>query len=203
MRQDSGAILLTFTGFHDPYGQGPVEVSRQPGPILSLLGERTFARVYLLSTPAMVEETERTAAAVREVYSGTGFAVRHLDLPDPTDYGAILRESRGVIREVVESPFEEICVATASVMVREAAILSWGTRIDPEHLELLPRSGDGGIPEPHHGFSLEGYLSGTRRKLFERPLEIAEGNQAQAARLLGVTPAAVSKYVRSDSRDSL
>ncbi len=501
MGNTPGTILLTFTGFHDPYGQGPVEGSRQPGPILSLLGERPFARVYLLSTPAMAEETERTAEAVRELHPGTAVSVRHLALPDPTDYGAILREVRGVLPEIAASPFEEICVATASGTphmhacwmllassgelparllhvrpprfvsrtsplvtevdlsvdefprfdagrvlarmeaaapvepdlsvlceeagivgddpafvaaleravavapyhepvliqgengsgkeivarlihrmsprsgeplvtvncsaipdelaesilfghakgaftgavrdepgkfrradggtlfldevgelspaiqakllravenqvieplgegrevkvdirlvtathrnlagraeegtfrtdlyyrlrgarieipplrrrrgdvsrlavhflerfgkrygkrwvftpealrrlqhhdwpgnvrelehaVREAAILCRGTRIEPEHLELLPGTRDGGIPEPHHGFSLEGYLSETRRKLFERALEIAEGNQAEAARLLGVSPAAVSKYVRSDRRDS-
>jgi transcriptional regulator with GAF, ATPase, and Fis domain len=501
MGKNPGTILLTFTGFHDPYGQGPVEGSRQPGPILSLLGERSFTRVYLLSTPAMTEETERTRDAVREAHPGTGVTIRHLSLPDPTDYGAILREIRGVIREVVASPFDEICVATASGTphmhacwvllassgelparllhvrpprfvsrtsplvtevdlsiedfqpfeaslamarmeatapvetdlsvlceeagvvgddpafvraleravavapyhepvliqgengsgkeivarlihrmsprsgerlvtvncsaipeelaesilfghargaftgavrdepgkfrladggtlfldevgelspaiqakllravenqvieplgegrevkvdirlvtatnrdlaarveegtfradlyyrlkgarieipplrrrrgdisrlavhfleqfggrygkrwvftsgalrrlqhhhwpgnvrelehaVREAAILCGGTRIEPEHLELLPRNRDSGIPEPHHGFSLEEYLSETRRRLFERALEIAEGNQAEAARLLGVTPAAVSKYRKADRRES-
>jgi transcriptional regulator with GAF, ATPase, and Fis domain len=84
-RTDPGT-LLTFTGFHDPYSDGPVEGSRQPGPILSLLGER----------------------------------------------------------------------------------------------------------------SLETYLTEIRRKLFERALEISGGNQAAAARLLGVSGAAVSKFVNRE-----
>ena len=30
-------VLLTFTGFHDPYFKGLVDQEEQPGPILSLL----------------------------------------------------------------------------------------------------------------------------------------------------------------------
>ena len=35
-------ILLTFTGFHDPYSLGLVGEEEQPGPILSLVGAVTF-----------------------------------------------------------------------------------------------------------------------------------------------------------------
>jgi len=30
-------VLLTFTGFHDPYSKGLIGQDEQPGPILSLL----------------------------------------------------------------------------------------------------------------------------------------------------------------------
>ena len=35
-------ILLTFTGFHDPYTLGLIGGEEVPGPILSLLSVRTF-----------------------------------------------------------------------------------------------------------------------------------------------------------------
>ena len=44
-------ILLTFTGFHDPYSKGLIAEEDQPGPILSLLRVRTFDAIYLLTTP--------------------------------------------------------------------------------------------------------------------------------------------------------
>lgn len=53
------------------------------------------------------------------------------------------------------------------------------------------------LPEPHEGFSLEAFLGGTRTQLMLRALEIADGNQSEAARLLGVSPQAVHKFLRS------
>lgn len=35
-------VLLTFTGFHDPYFKGLVDEEEQPGPILTLLSTRSF-----------------------------------------------------------------------------------------------------------------------------------------------------------------
>jgi transcriptional regulator with PAS, ATPase and Fis domain len=52
------------------------------------------------------------------------------------------------------------------------------------------------LPEPHKGFSLEEYLTGVRKQLMLRALEMAEGNLSGAARLLGVTPQAVHKFFR-------
>jgi transcriptional regulator with GAF, ATPase, and Fis domain len=51
------------------------------------------------------------------------------------------------------------------------------------------------LPEPHEGFSMEEHLKGRRRRLFERALELADGNQSRATRLLGVTPQAVFKFI--------
>ena len=45
------------------------------------------------------------------------------------------------------------------------------------------------LPEPHEGFSLEDFLKGTRKQLILRALEAAGGNQSEAARRLGITPA--------------
>jgi DNA-binding NtrC family response regulator len=81
-------------------------------------------------------------------------------------------------------------------VVRESAMLSRGKKIGPDDLELLPRRVNGSIPDPYIGFKLEEYLASVREKLFQRALELAEGKQAQAARLLGVSDAAVSKFVK-------
>lgn len=43
-------ILLTFTGFHDPYALGLIGQEEQPEPILSLVGARVFDQVILFST---------------------------------------------------------------------------------------------------------------------------------------------------------
>jgi len=104
-------ILITFTGFNDPYSKALVEGDEQPGPILSLLSSRKFDRVILLSTPSTATHTEGTANAV----NGVDVSVRSLHLPDPTDYLAILRELRrecGAIRG--ENLDAEVFVATAS-----------------------------------------------------------------------------------------
>ena len=45
-------ILLTFTGFHDPYFKGLVDEEEQPGPIISLLSIRSFDHIVLFDTPS-------------------------------------------------------------------------------------------------------------------------------------------------------
>lgn len=52
------------------------------------------------------------------------------------------------------------------------------------------------LPEPHEGFELDEYLDDARRALIERALDIAHGKQSAAARLLGITPQAISKFLR-------
>jgi len=58
------------------------------------------------------------------------------------------------------------------------------------------------LPEPQEGFSLEEYLTSARKQLILRALETARGNQSEAARLLGITPQAVHKFVRKGEGDS-
>jgi hypothetical protein len=58
-------VLLTFTGFHDPYAVGLVGQEEQPGPILSLVGARAFDQVILFSTPNAEKNTTATEKALR------------------------------------------------------------------------------------------------------------------------------------------
>ena len=52
------------------------------------------------------------------------------------------------------------------------------------------------LPEPSQNFSLEDFLSSVRKQLILKALELADGNQSKAAKLLGVTPQAVHKFFR-------
>ncbi|MBU1701761.1 MAG: sigma 54-interacting transcriptional regulator [Candidatus Eisenbacteria bacterium] len=54
------------------------------------------------------------------------------------------------------------------------------------------------LPEPGPDFSLEEFLSQTRKHLILRALEIAGRNQSQAARLLDLTPQAVHKFLKDN-----
>src|SRR5207237_5458976 len=51
------------------------------------------------------------------------------------------------------------------------------------------------LPEPSEGFFMEGYLAQVRKQLFLRALAVCNGNQAEAAALLGITKQAVSKFL--------
>ncbi len=114
MRMKTGSTLLTFTGFHDPYVEGPVDGSQQQGPILSLLCERPFAQVILFSTPSTSEVTERTLEAINKLSPEIEVTVHHLEVPDPTNYSAILSGLRRVLPEILDSCGENISIATAS-----------------------------------------------------------------------------------------
>jgi len=52
------------------------------------------------------------------------------------------------------------------------------------------------LPEPYEGFSLEDFLTSARKQLILKALAVANGNQSAAARLLGVTPQAVHKFLQ-------
>ena len=56
------------------------------------------------------------------------------------------------------------------------------------------------LPAPHEGFSLDAFLNDARRQLILRALHLAAGKQSTAARLLGVTPQAISKFLRDDKK---
>jgi two-component system NtrC family response regulator len=51
------------------------------------------------------------------------------------------------------------------------------------------------LPEPCHGFSLERCLQQLRKRFILRALAKSNGNQTEAARLLGLTKQAVSKFL--------
>ncbi len=96
-------VLLTFTGFQDPYAIGLVGQEEQSGPILSLVAARSFERIILFSTPNTEKNTTATSDVLRSLYPKIGIEVRDLPLHDPTDYVAILTGLRTHIREITDS----------------------------------------------------------------------------------------------------
>lgn len=87
-------ILLTFTGFHDPYAQGLIGEEEQAGSILSLVTAKKFDKVVLFLTPNTESNTEATFNALESNQPGLEIDVVELSLIDPTDYFSILRELR-------------------------------------------------------------------------------------------------------------
>jgi transcriptional regulator with AAA-type ATPase domain len=96
-------VLLTFTGFQDPYAIGLVGQDEQLGPILSLVAARPFDRIILFSTPSTEKNTSATRDVLQSFYPKTGIEIKDLLLHDPTDYVAILRGLRTHIREITDS----------------------------------------------------------------------------------------------------
>lgn len=107
-------ILLTFTGFHDPYAVGLIGQEEQPGPILSLVNARAFDQVILFSTPNAEKNTIATEKALRSLHPDLKVEVRDLSLPDPTDYLAILKGLRAPLRDICEAaPQAQFFIAVA------------------------------------------------------------------------------------------
>ncbi|MFZ1730143.1 MAG: sigma 54-interacting transcriptional regulator [Bacteroidota bacterium] len=79
-------VLLTFTGLTDPYISPSLA---KPGPILTLLGQRSFDVIYLLSTPGTNQETRETKAEIVRRYPESRIVLVSTGLEDPTDYVAI------------------------------------------------------------------------------------------------------------------
>ena len=87
-------VLMSFTGFHDPFSLGLVGSEEQAGPILSLARARTFEKIILFSTPTTADNTARTREALSEDDSDRAVDIIDLPLADPTNYVSILSELR-------------------------------------------------------------------------------------------------------------
>ncbi len=83
--------------------------------------------------------------------------------------------------------------------LERSALLSKREVLDAEDVVLADPPGEeeavSNLPEPKPGFSIEDYLKEARKNLVNRALELANGNRSKAARLLGVTPQALHKFV--------
>jgi sigma54-dependent transcription regulator len=87
-------VLLTFTGFHDPFVETAGSVDNVAGPILSLINERPFDAVYLFATPRLAERTLQTQEAIKARMPTARVTILDVPLKDPTNYSGILRQLR-------------------------------------------------------------------------------------------------------------
>jgi DNA-binding NtrC family response regulator len=95
-------VLLTFTGFHDPYFKGLVDQEEQPGPILSLLTTRSFNHIFLFDTPSTQRVTAETKAVITRLHHGSQIHVLETNLTDPTNYQEIFKELRTHLVRIFE-----------------------------------------------------------------------------------------------------
>ena len=95
-------VLLTFTGFHDPYFKGLVDEEEQPGPILSLLSTRSFDHIFLFDTPTTRKVTEETGVAISKFYPRSNVHILDMTLSDPTNYHEIFGGLRGHLQKIIE-----------------------------------------------------------------------------------------------------
>jgi len=108
-------ILLTFTGFHDPYAKSLVGDDEVPGPILSLVLEKRFDRIFLISTPNTEKRTTETLNSINKSCPHVDVELLDTPLDDPTDYLGILRSLRTHYSGIIQSfPDADYYVSVAS-----------------------------------------------------------------------------------------
>ena len=130
-------VLLTFTGFHDPYAKGLIEHDEQPGPILSLLAARTFDQVFLFDSSRTKKITQETRDAVVNLHRNTKVDVLEINLDDPTDYSEIFRGLRAHIRrlsEQLEGASYYISVASGTPQMHACWVLLAAAGELPAHI---------------------------------------------------------------------
>ena len=96
-------LLLTFTGFQDPYSLGLIGEHEQPGPILSLLRTKPFEHIILFSTPGTEKNTLATRDVISTEFPDIETEIRNLALNDPIDYLEILNGLRNHVRNICEN----------------------------------------------------------------------------------------------------
>lgn len=93
-------VLLTFTGSHDPFVPSAIKGQQDTGPVLTVVTERKFDVVCLMSTPRMGDITKATATAIRKLSAKTKVEVFDVPLADPTNYVGILNNLRKHFRTI-------------------------------------------------------------------------------------------------------
>lgn len=93
-------VLLSFTGFHDPFVPTAVEGEMETGPVLTVVAERRFDHVYLFCTPRLAEKTLETRKAIIQRSAKTKVTILDVPLKDPTNYLGILRQLRGHFKKI-------------------------------------------------------------------------------------------------------
>ena len=109
-------ILLTFTGFHDPFCPTVVDKAKRVGPVLSVLHHIPFDAVYLFDTPGAHDNTMATVKEVETRFPDLDVQLKQLTrLKDPTDHLGILSYLREFLPEIVNShPGAHFTIALSS-----------------------------------------------------------------------------------------
>ena len=85
------------------------------GPVLTVVAERPFERVYLFSTPKAAEISEKTEEAISERHPGIKVTILDVPLKDPTNYLGILRQLRSHFKKLnATHPDAEYSISVSS-----------------------------------------------------------------------------------------
>lgn len=82
-------ILLTFAGVRDPFNAEMVQGIYTDGPVLSLMKERSFATIYIFTTPNTLPNARSLQTEIGKHWPDIPTHVVFIDIPDPTDYEAL------------------------------------------------------------------------------------------------------------------
>jgi len=93
-------ILLSFTGFHDPFGASAIGTGSRAGPLLTVVNEMDFDMVYLFDTPKLGEKTIASREAILERHPDCKVEILEVPLKDPTNYLGILRQLRSHFKKL-------------------------------------------------------------------------------------------------------
>lgn len=110
-------ILLTFTGFHDPFAEVLIAGEKEAGPVLTVAAERQFDRAYLFTTPNTAEISAQTKEELQKRNKGLDVEICEVPLKDPTNYLGILRQLRSHFKVISkQNPDAEyfICVSSGT-----------------------------------------------------------------------------------------
>ena len=114
---ESPRVLLSFTGFHDPFSDTSVKGERETGPVLTVVSEIGFDQVFLFTTPNTREISEATQSELRERHTGIRVEIVELPLSDPTNYLGILNQLRTHFRRIdrkLNGADYSICVSSGT-----------------------------------------------------------------------------------------
>ena len=130
-------ILLTFTGFHDPYSKGLIGDEEQPGPIITLVNAKSFDKVVLFSTPKTEKITFETESSIRDLHPEIDIEIKGLPLEDPTDYIGILKGLRKNFEEITNNTLDAkyfISVASGTPQMHASWLLLVSSGEIPAHI---------------------------------------------------------------------
>jgi len=92
-----------------------------------------------------------------------------------------------------------------SVLQRSVILSGEKEVLRPEDLQFegsIENESQEASPEPHEGFDLTQHLSETRSRYIERAMELADHNQSKAAKLLGISPQAISNFLKGKGQSA-
>jgi hypothetical protein len=90
-------VLLTWVGFHDPFGGEPTK-GIEDGPVLTVVAERQPRSVHLFANPGVSRHVEATSKELAQRVPDTSVTVHRLPLVDPTDLNSLW----GLVRAEVD-----------------------------------------------------------------------------------------------------